>query len=233
MLAAWELGRRDSRPLERALALLGAAYPDTSGSSLAALTIGQRDALLLALRELAFGPELGALAECPGCALEVAFEMRIEDLLVDRASADEPLCLHADGYEVEFRLPNSADLRELKNVSDARQALAQRLISRSVRSGVSVKTQELPEKLLAELEQKMEEADPQSDIELNLHCEACGHCWQVPFDIVQFLWTEVDAWAVRMFREVHCLARVYGWSEADILAMSPWRRQCYLELITE
>jgi hypothetical protein len=32
-------------------------------------------------------------------------------------------------------------------------------------------------------------------------------------------------------REVHTLAAMYGWRETDILAMSAWRRQRYLEMI--
>jgi hypothetical protein len=32
-------------------------------------------------------------------------------------------------------------------------------------------------------------------------------------------------------REVHLLASAYGWRESDILAMTPWRRQLYLELV--
>jgi hypothetical protein len=32
-------------------------------------------------------------------------------------------------------------------------------------------------------------------------------------------------------REVHTLAWAYGWREADILAMSPARRQFYIELV--
>jgi hypothetical protein len=36
-----------------------------------------------------------------------------------------------------------------------------------------------------------------------------------------------------MVREVHRMASAYGWREADILAMSAFRRQRYLELIGE
>ena len=34
----------------------------------------------------------------------------------------------------------------------------------------------------------------------------------------------------RILREVHTLAAAYGWSEAEILALSPARRRVYLEL---
>jgi hypothetical protein len=52
-------------------------------------------------------------------------------------------------------------------------------------------------------------------------------------DIASYLWSEIHAWAGRMLRDVHALAAAYGWREADILAMSPWRRQAYLEMIRQ
>jgi hypothetical protein len=64
-----------------------------------------------------------------------------------------------------------------------------------------------------------------------LTCPQCAHQWQAPLDIVSFLWSEVHAWAIRLLREIHELASAYGWSEAEILALSPWRRRAYLELV--
>jgi hypothetical protein len=79
----------------------------------------------------------------------------------------------------------------------------------------------------------MQSSDPQADLRFTLHCQVCSHEWEAGFDIAQFLWTEVDAWASRTLFDVHCLARAYGWREADILSLSPWRRQCYLEMLTQ
>ena len=39
------------------------------------------------------------------------------------------------------------------------------------------------------------------------------------------------AWAVRLLGEVHELASAYGWREHDVLALSPWRRQAYLQMV--
>jgi hypothetical protein len=50
--------------------------------------------------------------------------------------------------------------------------------------------------------------------------------------VVSFFWMEVESWAYRILRQVHALASAYGWSEGDILAMSPWRRQFYLEMVS-
>jgi hypothetical protein len=77
----------------------------------------------------------------------------------------------------------------------------------------------------------MAQADPQADVQLALCCPRCSHEWQEVFDIVSFFWSEISAWTARILREVHTLACAYGWREADILAMSPGRRQCYLEML--
>ena len=76
----------------------------------------------------------------------------------------------------------------------------------------------------------MEVCDPLAAIDIPLDCLNCGHQWQPLFDIVSFFWTEIAAQARRLLREVHTLARYYGWREADILAMSAIRRQFYLEM---
>ena len=78
---------------------------------------------------------------------------------------------------------------------------------------------------------RMAQADPQADVQLALSCPGCRHHWQAPFDIVSFFWNELHAWACRILRDVHTLASAYGWREADILAMSSWRRQVYLEMV--
>ncbi len=77
----------------------------------------------------------------------------------------------------------------------------------------------------------MEEADPQGNVQLALDCPACGHRWLQAFDILTYLWREIDDWAQRTLREVHLLASAYGWSEQAILALSARRRHMYLEMV--
>jgi hypothetical protein len=50
------------------------------------------------------------------------------------------------------------------------------------------------------------------------------------FDVADYLWQELHAWAKDVLRSVHALAVAYGWREADVLALSPTRRRIYLEL---
>jgi hypothetical protein len=99
------------------------------------------------------------------------------------------------------------------------------------RDGLPAVVSALPEHVVASISDCMAQADPQTDVQLDLTCPACGSSWRAPFDIVSYFWSEVNAWAERLLREVHTLAATYGWFEADILAMSPARRRRYLEMI--
>ena len=84
---------------------------------------------------------------------------------------------------------------------------------------------------LEEGARRLELADPQAHIEMAMRCPECALDWTAPFDVVSFLWQELDTWAARTLREVHVLASAYGWSEHDILEISPMRRRRYLELV--
>ena len=66
---------------------------------------------------------------------------------------------------------------------------------------------------------------------LAVSCASCAHAWRASFDIVAFFWSEIDAWAERVLRDVHRLAAAYGWSEREILGLSAWRRHRYLEMV--
>ncbi|WP_263352934.1 T4 family baseplate hub assembly chaperone [Acidicapsa acidisoli] len=223
----------------RALALLAAAYPDASRAALAQLQIGERDRRLLALREQVFGKRLTGLAVCPGCESRMEFEFSVTDIAVPpihEGNTVEPEILRRDGYEVAFHVPTSLDLaavQELDGFDDRIRLLRERVVDSALFEGNAVAATELPQRIVAALDERLGEVDPLGDVRLNLVCGACNEEWQTSFDIVSFLWTEIHAWAIRLMREIHCLARAYGWHEADILAMSSWRRQRYLEMMSE
>jgi hypothetical protein len=49
--------------------------------------------------------------------------------------------------------------------------------------------------------------------------------------VVNFLWSEIDGFCRRSLHQVHRLALAYGWTEAQILSLSPTRRGYYLGLV--
>jgi hypothetical protein len=218
LLSVWESGSNEV-PVQRALTMLAAASPETSSDSLARLTLGQRDARLLALREMMFGSDATGVTDCPECGERIELRFSCSDIhpATDTESPTE-VAVKSNGREVRFRLPTSADLLA---VSSSGQLLERCLLSRGNR---------LREDFLPAVSEKMSSADPMADIQLALNCPNCEHKWKAAFDIVAFLWREISAAARRLLREVHTLASAYGWTEAEILALSPARRRFYLEM---
>ena len=227
LLAVWERAFSQST-IQRALALLAAACPESPPDALAGLSIGRRDARLLALREATFGPAFTALAVCPACGDAMELTFHADDLRP--ATAAEPpakLELQIEGLDLRVRLPTSADLLAISRPDDLAAARSQ-LLARCLIGGPD----QMPERVLDGVIARMALADPLADIQLALHCAGCGHGWQAAFDIVSFFWREIHAWARGLLREVHILATAYGWREDDILALSPARRRFYLEMVS-
>ena len=208
----------------------------------AQLPIGERDRRLLALRDHLFGTHLTALTDCSECgaSLELDFDTGEFGAASQADPAADETCtrlsLSQDGYDVQFRLPNSLDLLAMRSGGsdhENRLSLLEWLVLRASLGGQEIAVSELPASVVDALDRRLSNADPHADIYLDLACAACGARWQAPFDIASFLWTEMDGWALRLLRDVHRIARAYGWPEADIIALSPWRRQCYLDLLDE
>ena len=61
MLYIWETGL-GHHPIDQALIILAAAFPEISRDKLAKLSIGQRDSCLLTVRAYTFGSRLAGLA---------------------------------------------------------------------------------------------------------------------------------------------------------------------------
>ena len=233
LLTVWEEGAF-RLPVEQALLLLAAACSDMSPEALARLSIGQRDARLLTLRAWLFGPQLTSLAVCPECGDQQQVTFDSADIGIQVADeAPEIFALNVDGYAVDFRLPNSDDMRAIAGSGDV-AAGRTLLLARCLQvqhDKTTVAVDQLPPQVVDAIVERMAEADPQADVQLSLACTTCGHNWLAAFDIVSFFWAEIDAWAQRILRDVHSLATAYGWREADVLALSAQRRQVYLDMI--
>jgi hypothetical protein len=236
LLAMWERGCQTASS-ERPLALLAPACPESGPGELAALPIGERDGRLLRLREATFGSHIAAACDCPACGQRLELTLTVADLqpAATPAPPAEETTLSVDGYVVRFRLPGTPDLAAIAAESDlaaARQALLGRCLLAARREGGQAASPDcLPEPVVAAVVARMAELDPQANLELAVTCPSCRNQWAAAFDIASFFWTELDAWAQRLLREVHALAAAYGWREADIIALGPLRRKRYLEFI--
>lgn len=148
-------------------------------------------------------------------------------------SAGSVVRVRQDGWDVEFRLPGFADLTAAARAADPRTALLARCLVSAVRDGAAVGAGDLPVPVQRRIAEAVEAADPGADVTLNIACPECGAATRAELDIASYLWTELDTWARDLLLDVHLLATSYGWSEPEILALSPLRRRYYLELCAD
>jgi hypothetical protein len=144
-----------------------------------------------------------------------------------RADGSEPepatSTVDAGDGPVEVRMPTSMDLAAIAgcmDVASAREKLLRRLIE------VEDPTPELLQAAEAELDRR---AGVSAGL-VELACPDCEAVWTVELDVAAFLWRELEIQAGRLLRDVDVLARRYGWSEHEILALGADRRSFYLEL---
>lgn len=233
LLRIWELGQ--FRPLpHRALLLLAGGWPSTSREELEQMSIGERDAHLLELRENLFGPQYAGLAECPSCQSNIEIDFDSAAIKSFGSKQYGPFSFALGDFEFVYRVPNSTDLLPLNNSSDLEELkmsiLGKCLLERRYK-GAEVLLSDLPSEAIDACNAELAKRDPQADVSLSLVCPDCNHRWEVIFDIVTFVWQEISVWAGRLLRQIHTIASGYGWTEPEILALSPLRRQAYLEML--
>ncbi len=235
ILDIWEQGEGRTL-LENSLQLLRVASITPLEEDPVNLSIGERDIRLLRLRKQMFGPQLTNVAHCPACKEQVEWTTRVRDLIATHKQHPENELFDAniDQYHIRFRLPNSNDVLYMA-VEHDRQTAAKTFLLRCIHavenSGQTCDVTELPEEILDRLDKHMAEQDPLAVIQMSLTCSACAHSWPLTFDIISYLWIEIDHWARYTLREVAQMAYAFGWTESDILALSPRRRKLYLKMI--
>jgi hypothetical protein len=231
LLELWESAAPQS-PAGRALTLAAVTSEDESGP----LTVGERDGRLLELRVAISGDRLDALADCPACDETLELSLSVAELIAASGptggKAGE-LALSRRGWHVRFRVPTAHDLALAASAGDAagtRLVLLERCVIAASRSDRAMDVGSIPDSLVELIGERIAEADVGAEIDLAVECPSCGHGWAAPLDVGALVWSELDAAATRILDDVDRLARAYGWTESDVLALSPARRRAYLEL---
>ena len=232
IIQLWETAYR-YHPVDQALSMLLPVLPDHGRDELAALTLGQRDALLLALRRVTFGDVLPGTSHCPQCAGTIEFELSCSALQTDVIEPHQE-CLRQDGYSVTVRPLNSFDLAAAAGettISDTRDVLLRRCASDARFQDKAIALDALPGEIENRIAETALAADSLAEMLLDLNCPDCQQRWQSVLDIGHVLWLEISARAQRLLMEVHMLAKAYGWGEAEIFKLSPARRAAYLQMV--
>lgn len=242
-----------SAVLSRAVRRMGDVSP-VSEDVARQLLVGDRQYLLLKLRQYTFGNLVRADLFCPwaDCGRRVSMDFKIDELPVGEAAerapfhsmtlSPEALGKDADAAqrEVRFRLPNGGDQEAVaplleKNEAEALSLLLSRTIQRigPVSSPGLEQVAMLPSAARAEIEAAMEGLAPKVELNLETVCPECGRSFLVPFNLQRFFFGELRTDLDLLYRQVHFLAYHYHWGEREIMAMARTQRHTYIELLTD
>lgn len=177
------------------------------------LTLAEGDGLLADLYERLYAPRLPCRASCTACGARFEFTLNLPDLraqLDDRPRLAPDRTLRAPSGR-RFRLPRLGDLDRL-----ATEGPEDWLRSFLVEGPFEAEA----------LENEIAVASPVLSQDFAAPCPDCGAANRVRFDMASFLVETLAGEAPLLWREVHLVARAYGWGLAEILSLTrPVRRQ--------
>ena len=204
---------------------------DASATSdlIRALLVGDRDYLMLQLRQLTFGDDFRAIASCMNCGGKIDVDFKATEIpVISRPQTDRFHVLGISGRSVQFRLPTGGDQEAV--MAQELNAAVDEMLGRCVlnEDGRKMSPGEKDAVIRA-----MEQLSPSIELELDITCPECAHTFLMPFDTTVFFLEEVEAASRQLLREVHALAFHYHWSEADILRLQRSRRHTYLRFLDE
>ncbi|HEV7606399.1 MAG TPA: hypothetical protein VGO61_03640 [Steroidobacteraceae bacterium] len=233
MLTIWERGLVLG-PTERALLTLAVAEPSLDAAELRRWPIGRRDARLFELRAATFGPAMRCCVTCPRCQGDSEFDVDVRELCA-RAGGDGEIVNHDfDACRVHARLPTSEDLCAIEHIADPNRAEAllwERCVEIRDGTGQRIAAEAIDAQLRVRIETLLDERDPLLDPRFQVACAECGLNWVAPCDAPHVLWLDFALSARELLAQVDALARAYGWTEDQILALSRGRRQLYLAMV--
>lgn len=206
------------------------------------LTVGTRIETLSVIALTGTGAPLELQLYCTGesCREQMEMGLTMQEIteMNNRSLAqeinDSDFAIPIDQKDYYFRKPTGRDQREWLERSEsypddetALQAMIDRLWVRDD-TGSSMPRDS---RWLAAVDNGMKEIDPLVHTELTVSCPVCN-CQNVfVLDLEDLLMQKLQKIQRKLLFTVHRLASRYHWSEQQVFAVSPRRRDDYLELI--
>lgn len=140
----------------------------------------------------------------------------------------------AKGDTVRVRRPTGADVRAWERALDASEQVgaedAELALAKDLIVGAGPADEEAPA-VVATIADEMVGLDPLPAFRIVTRCPACDGEIQHDVDLEAELLFRLEARQHAVVAGVHRLARAYGWTEAEVLAVPAWRRARYLDLV--
>jgi hypothetical protein len=179
--------------LARAIAAVDGLDRPVDERLTAAMLLGDRDYLLLRLRQIELGDAVHQVVRCHGCAQKVDVDFLISELPVRRLPDPQPAYpVSLGGNPAVVRLPNGADQDAIEALAHANPAAANtRLFSRIVldidgRAPSEEEVRGWPMHMRRELAAWLEARSPGPDLSLDLACPYCKADVSYAFDLHAF-----------------------------------------------
>jgi hypothetical protein len=210
------------------------------------LSVGDRDYLMLRLRQITFGKRVEITLVCPRaeCAKKMDIDLELDQIPIEPkpvAPHDTITLSEEEGrQEVVFRIPNGGDQEAARGWLDLdeRERLV-RLLARCLLKIGEVdritpdQVARLSDRAVEEIAAAMERSSPLVEAEMEACCPECGHLFTHDFEVVSFFINELLRGRTQLEREVHLLGFYYHWPLREILGMTRQRRQRYLRLLSD
>jgi hypothetical protein len=230
MLAGWEAGLA-APEIARGTAALSVL--DCEGDAeLFDAPIGELAALAAeALADLLSASEVASsevVVDCEQCGQQLEFRLPLAEL--QRHDAHDPeQDLEVGGECIVLRPPSMRDLLAAAGSEDAAAALVARCASRG---DGPLQWHDLTAADRDRVDTALEALSGSALSRVATDCPHCGRRIEAVIDATSLLWNAVADTAPRLLSQVATLATAFGWSEDEVLALSPARRAAYLDLVS-
>lgn len=203
------------------------------------LEVGKRTEGLLVLAALSGAPLVDIHLRCanPACKEPMEVEVSVDELRELQRTAEEAgrPAAAIGGERILFRRPTGADQaawrrNRYSDEQSAACAMAESLVVEEFR--LAYRRLAAREGRWADaVDRAMQEGDPLVDFRMRVSCPVCGEQESYRVDLIHHVIGRLRGIQQDLAVMLHRLASRYHWSEAEIFAVAPWRRERYLALI--
>lgn len=200
-------------------------------------TLQKRLQGLLAIVAATRGVHIQALVRCLHNNCNETIELALDLTAFCEIINTTHIIYHPDNdNELQVRLPNGMDQLNWLNRTFSKKKIFTEMASTlvtKVNGRKPVDTWTFPEEWIDTLGAELEQHDRLVTFQLGTCCPACNKDIQLECDLEDHLLTILASEQKRLLNQIHRLASIYNWTEREILALTPKRRDYYLARVEE